>query len=305
MTRVNGFIQKQGQFILQNERYAILHAVILALLPYTTWPSVAVVALVTLRKGWTAGYKVVGAAMLAQFAVLLVSMSPTIALINAFLTFIPCFLAACALRRAASWRAVAGLFFLQALIAVLLLQTVMPDFIMQEYLFIQAALREIQSDNALLTLINEKTSLNPMIFASYLLGIQVVGVVFSACMSLIFARSIQSQLFYPGGFRQEMLAFRGDKIGLFLLVALFIAARQENLIAMSLLPLFMLYFLLAGFSLSYQVLSKKRPISSFIFLMVALVLMPFIMLPVYVIFGSLDSLFNLRLYLPPDAGKTT
>lgn len=305
MTRISGFIRNQGQLILQSERYAMLHAIILALLPYTTWLSVAVVALVTLRKGWRASYKVLGVAMLAQLTVLLTSMSTTIAVANTILTFIPCFLAACALRWSAGWRAVAGVFFFQAIIAVILLQIFMPDFIMQEYLFIQAALHEMQSDNALLTLINEKTSLNPMILASYLLGLQVVGVVFSACLSLMFARSVQSQLFYPGGFRQEMLTFRGDKVGLFLLVVLFVAARQENAIAMSLLPIFMLYFLLAGFSLSYQVLSKKRPLSSLIFLTVALVLMPFIMLPVYVIFGSLDSLFNLRLYLPSDAGKTT
>jgi hypothetical protein len=305
MTRVSGFIRNQGQLILQNERYALLHAIILALLPYTTWLSVAVVALVTLRKGWGASNRLLGVAMLAQFTVLLISMSAGIALMNTLLTFVPCFLAACALRWAANWRAVAGIFFFQAMIAVLLLQVCMPDFIMQQYLFIQAALQEIQGNNALLTLINEKTSLNPMIFASYLLGLQVVGVVFSACISLMFARSIQSQLFHPGGFRQEMLAFRGEKIGLCLLVILFIAARQENVIAMSLLPIFMLYFLLAGFSLSYQVISKKRPLSSLIFLIVALVLMPFIMLPVYVIFGSLDSLFNLRLYLPSDAGKTT
>lgn len=305
MTRFSAFIQNQGQHILQNERYAMLHAIILALLPYTTWLSVALVALVTLRKGWNASYKLLGMAMLAQLAVSLVQLSTTMAIIHTFLTFMPCFLAACALRSFANWRAVAAAFFIQAFIAVLVLQILMPDFMMQEYLFIQAALQEMQNENTLLALINEKTHLNPMILASYLLGFQVIGVVFSACISLMFARSVQSQLFYPGGFRQEMLTFRAEKLGLLLLVILLIAAREEHVMAMSLLPIFMFYFLLAGFSLSYQVLSKKRPLSSLVFLTVALVLMPFIMLPVYVIFGSLDSVFNLRLYLPSDAGKTT
>ena len=117
-------------------------------------------------------------------------------------------------------------------------------------------------------------------------------------------RSLQSKLFYPGEFRREMLAFRGDKIGLLLLVCMFIAANQHNVIAISLLPILMFYFLLAGLSLSFNVLAKQRPLSLMILLIASLMVLPFIMLPVYVIFGSLDSLFNLRLYLPSDAGKT-
>ena len=101
-----------------------------------------------------------------------------------------------------------------------------------------------------------------------------------------------------------MLTFRGDKVALLLLVGAFIAANQHNTIAISLLPVLMFYFLLAGLSLSFNVLAKHRPVSSMVLLIASLLILPFIMLPVYVIFGSLDSLFNFRLYLPSDAGKT-
>ena len=174
---------------------------------------------------------------------------------------------------------------------------------MAQFLYFQAALREIQSENALLALINEKSGLNQMILASYLLGLQAVGVFFSASVSLMLARSVQSQLFYPGGFRQEVMAFRGDKVGLLLLVIMFIAAHYQNVLAMCLLPMLVFYFLIAGLSLSFNVLSKQRLLSSTIILVSTLLLLPFVMLPVYVFFGSLDSLFNLRLYLPSDAGK--
>ena len=304
MTWLSGFIRKQGQCMLENKWHALLHAVILALLPFTAWLSVAIIALVTLRKGWRDGVWLLVPVTMITFALSLVSMTATIAFINALLTFMPCFLAACVLRSTANWRAVAGLFFLQVIVVALLLQILMPDFIMAQYLYFQSLLRETQAENALLMFINDKTVSNQVIFASYLLGLQAVGVILSACLSLIFARSVQSQLFYPGGLKWEMLAFRGDKIGLVLLVVLLVSALQHSTLAMILLPMLITYFLLAGLSLSFNVLAKQRPRFTGVLLISTLFLLPFIMLPVYVIFGSLDSLFNFRLYLPSDAGKT-
>ena len=304
MSWLNGFIRNQSQYLLENKRHAILHAMVLALLPYTAWLSVAVVALVTLRKGWRDGALLLVPAMMAYLALSLSSTTSMMALLNVLLVFVPTYLAACTLRLTTSWRAVAGVYFIQVVLAVLLLQLLMPEFIMAQFLFLQAAIREIQGESGLLALIDNKTGLNQTVLASYILGLQVVGVVFSAVLSLILARSLQSKLFYPGEFRREMLAFRGDKIGLLLLVCMFIAANQHNVIAISLLPILMFYFLLAGLSLSFNVLAKQRPLSLMILLIASLMVLPFIMLPVYVIFGSLDSLFNLRLYLPSDAGKT-
>lgn len=304
MAWLSGVIRKQGQILLENQRYAMLHAAVLALLPYTTWLSVALVVLMTLRKGWRKGILLLVPAISAYFALSFSAMTATIALINTLIVFIPAFVAAGVLRLTTSWRAVASAFFLQIVIAVVLLQMYMPDFIMAQYLYIQAALRELQNDSALLLLINSKTGLNQTVLASYLLGLQTVGIVFSAGLSMLLARFVQSQLFCPGGFKKEMLTFRGDKIDLLLLVILFIAANQQNVIAMSLLPILIFYFMLSGLSLSFNVLAKQRPVRLMVLSIASLVLLPFIMLPVYVIFGSLDSLFNLRLYLLSDAGKT-
>ncbi len=303
MTRVSEFIRSQGTSLLENKRHALLSVVFLALLPYTAWLSVAIVALVTLRKGWRAGGWLLCWGIMSQIVSSLVYISVSMALVNALLTFIPCYLAAYVLHLTISWRAVAGVFFLQAVVVMLLVQSLMPDFIMAQYLYLQAALREIQSESALLAIINDKTSLNPMILASYLLGLQAIGLVVSAGMSLVLARAVQSQLFYPGGFKREALAFRADKVGFLLLVVVFIAAHYQSVFAMCLLPMLVFYFFLAGLSLSFNVLSKQKPWRSLFLLLVTLVLLPFVMLPVYVIFGSLDSLFNLRLYLPSDAGK--
>lgn len=304
MTWLSGVVRKQGQMLLENKWQALLQSIVLALLPYTSWMSVAVVALVTLRRGWRDGGWLLVPVIIANFALSLAYTTPTIALVNALLVFLPCYLSAVTLRLMANWRAVAAVLFLQVIMVVLLLQIFMPDFVMAQYLYLQTVLRDVQADSALLAFISDKTGMNPMVLASYLLGLQAVGVVFSACISLMFARSVQSQLFYPGGFKREMLAFRGDKVGLLLLVILLIAANQQSVIAMSLVPMLILYFVLAGVSLSFNILAKQKPWRTIVLLVATLILVPFIMLPVYVIFGSLDSVFNFRLYLPSDAGKT-
>ena len=187
MTPLSGFIRNQGQLLLQNKKHAMLHAVILALLPYTAWLSVAVVALVTLRRGWCDGGWLLIIAITAFFASSLASTTANIAFVNSLLTFLPCYFAACVLGLTANWRAVAGVFFLQVIVAVLVIQIFLPEFITAQYLYLQAAFNEIQGEGALSALINDKTGLNQVTLASYLFGLQAVGIIFSACLSLVSA----------------------------------------------------------------------------------------------------------------------
>ena len=141
--------------------------------------------------------------------------------------------------------------------------------------------------------------------ANYLLGVQAVGVMLSSILSLALARFVQSQVYYPGGFKQEIFNLRGDKVGLVLLLAMMFAANQGNVIAIDVLPALLFYFLLAGLSLGLNVLAMKKPLGSMVLLIAPPLLLPFVMLPAYVIIGSLDSLFNFRLYLPAGVGKRT
>lgn len=298
MAWLSRFLDQQAQGLLTNNRQAVLHAVAFSLLPYTAWLSMAIIALVTLRKGAQAGGRLLLPVLLLVTVLSAVSTTVWIAVINATLTFVPCYLAACVLRKTVSWRAVMVFFLLQFLLIVLLLQIIVPDFIMAQFVYLQTVLHEVDADNALLTFIHDKTGLDQMMLAGYLLGLQAVGVIFSACMSLSMARSIQSRLFYPGAFKKEILTFRGDKIGLLVLGILLFATREQSVVATCMVPLFVFYFLLAGLSLSLAVLVKQKPLGSVVLLTATLLLLPFIMLPVYVIFGSLDSLFNFRLYLP-------
>lgn len=304
MIHVNGFIVRQGQRLLHNKRYAMLLAVLLATIPYTAWMSLAVISLVTLKKGWREGALLLMPALTAYLACMLASNATQVAIVDSLLTFIPCYLAACVLGMTVSWRAVASMFFLLAAFCAIILQIWVPEFITAQYQYIMVALREVHPD-VLSKLVNDTSGQNQQMLANFLLGLQFVSLFFSAVSPLLLARSLQSQLFWPGEFQREMLMFRGNKIGVLMLVIMLIAVTQSKIIAMNLLPLLIAYFLLAGLSLSVHILARKKMGGALLLLLIPLFLVPFVMLPVYVILGSLDSLFNLRLYLPSRAGTTT
>lgn len=304
MMNVNGFISQQGKKLLENNRHAMLYAVLLAVIPYTTWLSLAVIALVTLRKGWREGAMLLMPVMTAFLACSLAAAPVKLAIINTLLAFLPCYLAACVLSMSASWRAVAGVFFLLLLISAMLFQVVMPEFITAQYQYLYAAMNELNPDVLPKALANIHGS-NQLVLANYLFGLQLASLVLTAALPLTLARSVQSQLYYPGGYLQEMHSLRGNRIGFLLLVVMFIAASQGKLIAMNMLPLLVMYFLSAGLSLSFYAFAGRKIRGASLILIAPLILVPFIMLPVYVILGSLDSLFNLRFYLPTVAGKTT
>jgi len=300
---VNRFLSQQGKMLLENSRYAVFLAVLFACLPYTIWLSLAILSLVTLRKGWREGALLMMPVMTAYFAGALFSLPAMASVVNTLLTFMPGYLASCVLGITRSWRSVAGFFIMLAVFSALLLHWLMPEFIMLQYQFISAAINEIQP-GALLKLTGHVSTFNEQIFANYLFGLQMLGIIFSSVLSVLIARSIQSQLYYPGGFRQEMQTFRASKLALSMLVLVAIAVKQDNLIAMNIIPSLAFYFLLAGLSLCADVLSKKKMRGVVLVLLIPIFFLPFIMIPVYVILGSLDSLINLRLYLPSRAGKT-
>lgn len=303
MALFSSFLSYQGQCLLQNRRNALFFAFILAVLPYTAWLALSVIALVTLRKGCTEGSMLLAVSFITYFLTMLISTSPLIALMNALLVFVPGYIAACTLYWTSRWRAVAGVLFLLFVFVVFVLQMFYPDMIMAQYLYLQMVLQHLSGDHSVFEIFNQATGLKQRMFANYLLGLQFIGILCSAGISLLLARYVQSMLFYPGGFLKEVLCFRGQRWELLLLLFLFIAANQHYAIAVSLLPVLVFYFVLTGLCLSFNVFGKQRSGFSTVLIVLSLVFLPFIMLPVYAIFGSLDSLFNLRLYLPSDAGK--
>ncbi len=104
----NGLIQRHVQRVLENEKYALTVATLLAAVPYMGWLALALVALVTLRRGISFGTKLLMPVTLVYVLVSVISVPVPVAILGACLNVIPCFLAACVLRLKSSCLAVAG-----------------------------------------------------------------------------------------------------------------------------------------------------------------------------------------------------
>jgi hypothetical protein len=302
MSKLSQTIASLGKYLLDNSTHAILGALVFALFPYTKWLAVAVMALLTLRKGWREGGYLLLIVSLAYFGMLSLQIPYGIAMIKALSSFLPCYLAANVLRTYVSWRAVAGMCLLIIFAFVSFIQLVTPEFIVLQFKLFKAILVELNNNGPLIDWI-EEGGYRQMDVANYLLGTQALGMILSAILSLMFARWVQSLMFYKGAFKQEMQAFRAEKPELFMLGAISFAAYFGVDIAINLLPAILLYFILAGLSLGYSAFARKKPLGTFLVLITPMVLLPYIMLPIYLLFGSLDSVFNLRLYLHGQADK--
>lgn len=283
--------------MLANDIYALFNTVILVLLPYTGWLAASIIALVTLRKSIKTGGLLFVAAVFSNFMVLNASLSMTGAIVGCLLSYLPCYLAAVALRLSQQWRIVSCVLFIQILVAMCFLHQLYPEFIMQQYAYLREALNQLHFEETFFMFSKDASVLEQTIFANYLVGIQAAGVALSACMSLALARFIQSKLYYPEGFKLEMRTLRASKSDLLLLITVLFAAKQQYLIAIDMLPLLLLFFFMTGVSLWFDCMSIRGMFAPMLILSVVLGAFPHVMLPVYVLVGSLDVLVNFRLYL--------
>jgi hypothetical protein len=301
---VTSFFRKQGEYVLQQERYAILLVALLVLFPFAAWISVAVMALVTLRKGLYDGFKLVLVGMLTTFVGMKLGLLSTFSASPVLLIYPICFGAAYFLRVTASWNILASMMLLLALLVILIIHWLAPDYILKQYDILVAMLRKIDKGGPVAQFLIDQQGGNRVIWANYTLGIRAFSMTCSVLSSLILARYVQSILYYPGGLRIEMLSFRANVIGLVFLIISALGSYQDNSLAVSCLPLLVAYFTAAGLSLICQVMTPKKGLVMVLLIFVPLIFVPYIMVPVYVILGSLDSLINFRKRLPSKADDT-
>ncbi|KTD63930.1 hypothetical protein [Legionella spiritensis] len=304
MARLGELIQKQGYYSLQNEKYACFLTAILAVFPLTAWLSLAVMALIVLRKSWAAGLKILITGMTVSICVAEIAGTMDVVLSGILLTYVTCYLASLLLRTTASWQIVVGGMVMLAATGVLLTHWLAPDYVIKQYNTLQAMLSAVDSNNPVVDMLAHQNAENKINLASSLLGIKAVSLIISVLFSLLLARAIQASLFNPGGFQREMLAFRASKIAVIALIVCVYGVHQGNAILLSCLPVFFVYLMLAGISLGLNLFVKKKRLVMMMMLLMPIILMPYVVLPVYVLFGSIDSLFNLRSRLPVMAGES-
>ena len=296
MLPLKGLFKKQAEHALRSQSNALLYAGVLAVLPYCTWLAMAMIALVTLRKGERYGRTILAFVMLVHGSASLATMPLYPMLINTAILFIPVYLAACCLRATSSWQAVAAMLFLMVIVCSLVIQEMIPEWVMSQFAFVQSLIKAQQSDQVLNKWLSDSSELPVLILANFTLGLQFMSAVVSLCSALMTARSLQSQLYYPGGFTQELLSFRGNRLSCLVMVLLVTTAFQGNVVAINVLPVLVMFYLLAGLSLCANFFKGKKAAGLLLVLLILpMIVVPFLVLPFYILIGLLDRVFNIRL----------
>ncbi|USQ12606.1 hypothetical protein J2N86_07715 [Legionella lytica] len=299
MMHMGDFITKQCKALLENKQQAIMYAALLSIIPFATWLSVALVCLVTLRKGVRSGFDVLLPALVIHSVPLMMLVPISGALINTLIAYLPCYFAAITLRSTQKWQAVFGVFFIQAVLGCLLLQLLAPEFIVIQFNQLKALLMQYQE-----LVETGMDSISTLSLAQLFFGLQILSAIVSAVVSLMFARSIQAKLFLPGGFKNELLMFRSGRFSLLILLSVSLGTYHEIPLAINVLPIVLSYFLASGFGLAYFILARKSQVKVFLLLMLIILLKPTFALFAYIVFGSLDSIFNFRSYLPERVNES-
>jgi len=294
--RFKGLITRQAELLLSSKQRALLIAVLLAVLPFCAWIAMIAIALVTLRKGEREGGQLLLAVMIAHTLISAITEPPIISVINTTIFFVPCYLGACILRMSASWQVVAGALLLLVCLTALGVQLCVPQWVVNQYKLLQSLIPTDQSQQltSQLKWLKDTSRTSELIMANVIFGLQMLSAVISVLVSLVMARSLQSRLYYPKGFADEMLAFRGNRFSCVLFVLLGLGAWQLNVVAVNVMPVFALLYLMAGLSICAKLFMGKTSRFTGVLLLVPLMFVPFVMVPLYIVIGLLDGLFNLR-----------
>lgn len=300
---MSNFLQRQGSLILKNKSYAYFLTALLALLPFANWLSLSVIALVTLRKGSFEGSKILLIGLCTAMIINSHSHILPFELPALLATFVFCFLGALALRASASWKMLIAAMVTVGLGLIALIHWLAPSSILLEFDALLGLFQKVLPDGSWFQSIDVTSPANRQVLANYLLGIQMLSILISALSSLMLARHIQALLYHPGGFREELLAFKATRIGVFVLIICCIATYQHYAMALSFLPLLLVYVMAAGMVVLFKILLREKDWLALLFICLPLILVPYIMLPIYVLFGSLDSWFNFTRFLSSKAEK--
>ncbi len=297
MSRLQQFFTKQSAFLLENHLHAWVAILCLALLPFCDWLSMALVSLIGLRCGAKDGFKA-GMVSAAVF-VLLFSVSTQNVLaysaLESLVTLGLSFVAAMVLRYTISWNRAISTMLLITLGLTLLTSAVGLDYIHSQAQLLLHVLKEKNSH--LMQQFFGQLALDDQKFIAVFLGIKMLSIMLSAVCVLMLARDIQSRLYYPTGFKQELRHFKASRLVIILLLIVMILVFNGQWLWLSCLPLLVTYVLVAGMVTIFRLMPKKHNILNALLIITPLVIAPALMVAIYLLIGSLDGFFNIRLQL--------
>jgi hypothetical protein len=245
-----------------------------------------------------------GVGILGLAIAILINSKPNITqLTTMLLTYIPVFFAAWLLRVTGKWNASTIFLMLLASLAIFYFHFYPPEVLMIEYKMLLDLIQEYQkSGMQLKSWLNNKEQV-----IAYLLGLQTTLFLLTTFGSLMLARAFQSKLFYPVGFKLEMLALRANSLMLIPFGLILLGLYYNYPLSLSLIPVWALYFAACGLSTLIYIFAANRALVVFLLLLTTILFLPIFMLPLVISVGTLDSLFNFRRHCKegkPDANSS-
>ena len=274
------------ELAMRGPRQAMILATIFACIPMLFWVSAAIISLVILRRGTSEGLKILAWAVLPGIAWAAMGQFSTIIGLTATVAL------ALVLRQTVSWqKTLLALIPTGALIALVMAQlapqqiTLISDLVMA---FIHDYVQQA-GDNT-----DDLVGIRPLVEYG-VIGIIAWFNLVSCLLGLILARTWQSQLYNPGGFREEFHQIRlplAVAMGLlaFTLVGATLAPFLLVMVPVATLPL-----LVAGLAMIHGLVGMKQ-LGSFwlIGFYILLIFVTQLAYPVIVLTACLDSLFDFR-----------
>lgn len=298
-------MKKLGEYLLANNMRAAIVALMCALTPLIQLPggfiAAVIVGLVTLRKGAKAGLFIVAFAALPAIS-LLISRGFEYGLYDTLLirctlvwTCVLVWVFALMLRRWNSWTLVLEVMAVIGVIAVLVIHAAVPD-IKQDWI---AALMHFYKGfaavSSFIQIPSGKAADYVKQLAPFATGSAVFLLFFGVFLQLLLARWWQSVIFLPGGFRQEFIQIRVDRIAAIVLAVATVGMYWQAAWLIDLYPVLLLPFMVAGLSIVHHLTGKrKHMIFLLIAMYVALVILHFIAVAVLSLISFIDSWANFR-----------
>ena len=304
-SRVN-LIQHFTAKLMSKPQYAWASTIPFSCFDAMSWLPLVIIMFLILRKGIPSTWNLMCANFVIHGLAVYCREPGAYAWVSAFLDYIPGFLSAMILMYTRSWTSVTYAMVGFSGLTALGIHILSPEYATAQLHQLITAAKNI---NLSLPMGDFESLIrkNQNFSCHMLLGLQMLSSVFNASINLMMARSLQAQLFNPGGFEHEMLSIRGSRSLLsILLLSILSLCLFNSFSALYIIPSLFFYFFAVGMSIGVSILLKNRLVSAFkrsrsqvltIGLSLASFILPYIFIPTFVIIGAIDSFMNFRLIL--------
>jgi len=286
-------LKRFTQYVLSSRSRAVFMAMLFMVLPFFSWVSAVIVALVTLRKGIYEGFLIVLWTAL-PFVVLFVVEKEWVLFVRlVLLGSLLVWLLAIVFRRYAKWSLILELSALFGILGVLIVHILIPNVDTWWVNHVVALTKTIAFpiDETILTQVIQ-------MMAPYATGLSALFILISGVTELIIGRGLVSQFEKGKKFIQEWVNIRLSVIAALILIFNIVMIFKGPVIFKDFLPLTVLPFIFAGISFVHLLLikwhvSRKQLILFYVIVMVAVIFFP-VLLSLLVMISFADSFINFR-----------